>query len=96
MEISREQQKSLVQEVAELIEENKNSYAVLERAHRIALVVFSILSNLDGDECSVGFALQDYAYNSLQASRGDSGAREWIEENKKNLEEALVSKFSDN
>ena len=93
MEISKEQQRSLVQEVADLIEENETSNSVLERANRLAIIVFGILSSIDNDEHSVGFALQDYAYNSLQASKGDDGARAWIEENKKTLKDALESKF---
>lgn len=93
MEISIEQQRLLVREVVDLIEENKSNSTVLERANKLAIVVFGILSSIDDDQDGVGFALQEYAYNSLQASGGDSGAKVWLEENKRTLEGALELKF---
>lgn len=98
MEITKRQQellaqKAVVREVAKLIEENQGDSMVLGRASQLAVAVFGLLSSIDGDECSVGFALQDYAYNSLQASRGDSGAEAWLDENSKTLRGAIKVKF---
>lgn len=94
MNIGKEQQLSLVTEVKLLIDENRESAEVLERACSIARVVFGILSTIDGDDHSVGFNLQDYAYNSFQASQGDAGASAWIDENVKRLNESIELKYS--
>ena len=95
MDITKEQQYTLISEVKRLIDDNRENTSVLERARALAVVTFGILSNLDGDEQSVGFNLQDYAYNCLQASTGDKGAEAWIDENDKVLKESISAKFSD-
>lgn len=95
MEISKQQQLSLVREVKLLIDENLTNPHVLERAHALAIVVFGVLSRIDDDDSSVGFALQEYAYNSLHASEGDASARAWIDTNRKALDEAVSAKFTE-
>jgi hypothetical protein len=88
MSISREQQLSLVREVKLLIDENKGNKQVLERANSLALVVFGILSN-EGDSHSLGFSLQEYAYECLEANKGNSDTVAWIDENNKKLNDAI-------
>ena len=94
MEISREQQKSLVEEVKLLTEENLDNIKVLERTNRLAIGVFGLLSIIDGDIDSVGFSLQDYTNNCVDELKGVQGAAEWAEESKGVLEAAVREKFS--
>ena len=93
MEISREQQKMLVEEVKLLADENLDNTKVLEHANKLAIAVFDLLSVIDGDSGSVGFNLQDYTGNRLDTLRGVKGAAEWSEESKRALEVAMHEKF---
>lgn len=92
-EITHEQQQSLVENIRFLIDENKDNLRVLERAKALAIAVFGILNRIDGDTNSVGFELQDYAGNRLDALKGVTGAAEWAEESAKQLNVAMREKF---
>lgn len=94
-EISHEQQRSLVESIKSLIDENKDSLQVLERARSIASLVFGIMNNIDGDASSVGFNIQDYATNRLDALKGVEGAAEWAEESARQLDIAMRDKFGE-
>lgn len=93
MEINQKDQLSLIDNTLQLINENQGDTKILEHALNLARTIFNILSTLDEDQNSVGFYLQEYAYNSLEASKGDEGAKAWLDENRHSLDQAFTTKY---
>lgn len=69
----------LLHQLKLLTDENINSLAILQRAHKLSLAILALISN-SGEADGLAMSLQEYIYERLEIAKNKSHSDEWARE----------------